>query len=400
MKRISFVIAAIALVVLASCKKDEGIKYLSSNLTIDESALDGAPSPSSYDVTFENVNTAYTRTKASNGTSVSVDSLVSGVYNITVQATFSNNGFAYNYIGSAQNVEITADGVDCSVAVSATKASALVLKELFYNCSVNSTTGKGAYIKDNFYEVYNNSDQTVYADGLCIGEVLSNITYTWDQSDFSKVSDYTGNPEDYVFMATLVWQIPGDGSTYPIEPGESIVIAASAINHTEVNAASPNLSTAEFEAYCDHYGEKGQTDAEAPNMTLAVQVKAPTNQWLISNQGRGIIIFYPTHALRNQDFIAATNYSTTFGLEVLRSDIVDAVDCVKTETTNKWLPETLDAGKIWCSGINKGESVSRKVVETGKYQDTNNTSSDFEVNTTAEIRRNGAKRPSWSTWGE
>ncbi|MDR0582207.1 MAG: DUF4876 domain-containing protein [Prevotellaceae bacterium] len=47
--------------------------------------------------------------------------------------------------------------------------------------------------------------------------------------------------------------------------------------------------------------------------------------------------------------------------------------------------------------------MARKIKETkdGRniYQDTNNTTNDFEVQDTPAIRRNGANKPSWNTWG-
>jgi len=69
----------------------------------------------------------------------------------------------------------------------------------------------------------------------------------------------------------------------------------------------------------------------------------------------------------------------------------------------KKLNDIFDAGKIWCSNSYTGESVIRKIKEKkadGRiiYIDTNNSSNDFEVSPRPEIRRNGAKRPSWSNW--
>ena len=54
-------------------------------------------------------------------------------------------------------------------------------------------------------------------------------------------------------------------------------------------------------------------------------------------------------------------------------------------------------------GSYTGQSISRKILSTeddGRviYQDTNNTSSDFQVNDTPVVRRNGAGVPSWNTW--
>jgi len=63
----------------------------------------------------------------------------------------------------------------------------------------------------------------------------------------------------------------------------------------------------------------------------------------------------------------------------------------------------LDAGATTVGGTYLSKSVARKIKTTltdGRiiYYDTNNSSTDFEVMDTPEIRRNGAKAPSWNTW--
>ena len=418
MKRTSVKVLAIlgaAALVLASCNKDEGVKYLSSNITIDESALDGAPAPEAYKVTFTSTSTEFVREKYSERNIVSVDSLVTGVYDVTVQAQYSYAGYAYNYIGSAKDVEISADGVECTVKVSATKAAALLVKEVFYNSSKDNNNAN--YMKDFFLEIYNNSDQTVYADGLGLGMTLSPNTYEWKYTPAGteiggKTYEYDlgiQDDEKYVFLGMTVWQIPGTGKDYPVAPGESIVIAGYAMDHTTVASASIDLSTPDFETYCDHYGEKGQSDCNAINMNLVAPVSAPTNNFWLTVTGRGFVIFHQDAPVRGTDFIRSSNYPTSVGLEVLKSDVIDAVDLVATATTKKWLPEDLDAGKVLSQGNYCGKSVLRKVAsnENGKLvlQDTNNSTEDFiycedeslEVKTPV-IRRFGVGRPSWSTW--
>lgn len=408
-------VAAIAAVAFASCKKDEGIKYLSSNITIDESGLDGAPAPDSYVVTFTSTSTEFVREKNSNGNTVSVDSLVTGVYNITVQAQFSYAGYAYNYIGTAKDVEVSADGVECTVKVAATKAAALLVKEVYYNSCKDDKNAN--YMKDLFVEVYNNSDQTVYADGICLAMTLSPNTFEWKYIKAGtevggKTYDYDlgiQNDDKYVFVGMTVWQIPGEGKTYPIEPGESFVIAGYAMDHTSVASNSIDLSTAEFETYCDHYGEKGQSDCNAINMNLVAPVSNPTNNFWLTVTGRGFILFHQDAPVRGTDFIRSSNIPTSVGLEVLKSDVIDAVDLIKDATTKKWVPEDLDAGYVLSQGNYCGKSVLRKVQsnENGKLtlQDTNNSTEDFITcedasleNKAKQIRRYGVGRPSWSTW--
>ena len=129
-------------------------------------------------------------------------------------------------------------------------------------------------------------------------------------------------------------------------------------------------------------------------------------QWLTSVSGSRYIIFKPSEPLKNEDFITATNADYNgVGREIPISEIIDAVQTVSDETDMAilGLPTVLDAGAIWCSGPYRVESISRKVKETRAdgtvvYQDTNNTTNDFEVQAVPQVRRNGAKVPSWNTW--
>jgi len=412
--RAAMVLAALAIVV-ASCEKDKTVKYLSSNVTIDESGLDGAPSPESYKVTFTSTSTEFVIEKESVGTTVTVEGLVTGVYNVTVQAQFTYAGYAYNYIGTVKNVEVSTEGVACTVKVNATKAAALLVKEVYYN-STKDDNGAN-YMKDFYLEVYNNTDQTVYADGVCLAMTQSPNTFAWNYIPAGtevngKTYEYDlgiQDPDKYVFCAMTVWQIPGDGDDYPIQPGEAFVIAGYAKDHTETASTSIDLSTADFETFCDHYATKGQADCNAINMNLVAAVAQPTNNFWLTVNGRGFILFHQEAPIRGTDFIRSSNYPTSVGLEVLKKDIIDAVDLVQNETTSKWLSEDLDAGKVLSQGMYCGKSVLRKVLsnEDGRLvlQDTNNSTQDFITCEDAslevkqkQIRRFGVGRPSWSTW--
>ena len=67
-------------------------------------------------------------------------------------------------------------------------------------------------------------------------------TYQWEVGEGK-------NPDDYIYCGA-VWQIPaeGNGKNYPVAPGESIIIAQIAQNHTVIKPTSPvDLSKAEFE---------------------------------------------------------------------------------------------------------------------------------------------------------
>lgn len=391
-------VLAISAIAFSSCSDDSGVDYLSATVTIDESSLSGIPSPESYTVTFTNVGTGDVLKKISTGTSVSTDSLITGVYNITAQAQFEKGGFSYNYIGTSSNVEVNSDGINCVIKVSATKSSALVFKEIFY--SAGKTPAAKNYFRDQFYEIYNNSDKTVYADGICLGEALSSTVF-----DFTGTAGLTGEASDYIFFGKLVWQVPGDGNDYPIAPGESFVIAQYATDHTaaDKNPNSLDLSTADFETYIDDYSSN-QTDCNAINLNLVCNASGNNSkQYFTSVFGSAMVIFYPSTTIKNTDYIESVNQANNMGREILKSDVLDAVDCIKNATTAKRLEAQFDAGSIFCSGIYVNESIYRKTASTNAdgrivYQDTNNSTEDFQISTTPTIRRNSAGRPSWSTW--
>lgn len=392
-----FLSAALLVLGLAACKEVPPITNVGWTPVIDESALGDAPTPDVYKVTLTNVGTEEVVTGDFDKSAPAEFRLVPGIYNVVIQAHGSLGGRAFNYIGSANAVSITGKEESYDpIKIEASVSSALVFKEIHYNACklIGKTT---PYLKDTFFEIYNNSDETVYADGICLGDPLSCKVY-----DFS---DKLENAAECVFIGTYVWQVAGNGHDYPIAPGESFIIAASAIDHSQT-AETLDLSTAEFETICEKYINKGgQTDANAVNMTLACTIKESA----LGNQFGKFIdgawcLFYPSRPLRKDGEYIESNHANNYGLDILKADVLDAVDCLKTENPeDKRLENVLDAGWIKCNPTGGNQSIVRKVAKTledGRIvlQDTNNTTEDFEVNDSPQIRRYGVKRPSWSSW--
>lgn len=390
------------LAVLAFVSCDKTVKPISVTVSIVETAFEeGVPAPESYEVKLVNIATNVETTAQTANGIATIAGILPGIYNISAAAVVTRDGFAYNIAGSASNVNFATDAQNQPIEVSAVKSSALIFKEIYTACA-----GETYYIRDQYYEVYNNSSETVYVDGLCIAACVyasyDGVRYNWQIAD----------PEKYVF-AEVVWQLPGSGNEYPLKPGESIIIAQWAVNHQNenLNPASPvDLSGAEFEAV-----EKESTlwnglvitDNAAVNMKKVVMAgygyEMP--QWMTAASGAPYIIFFPEGgSLSNEDYIAVDGSSYT-AREIPIGCIVDAVEAVADETivANKCFSAPLDAGAIWWSAPYSGESISRKIFETKEdgrvvYQDTNNTTNDFVVNKTPVIRRDNAGTPSWNTW--
>ena len=402
MKHSAITLMVLAVLAMVGCQKT-GTKTISINVRVDEAkiAAAGIQSPDSYDVTISNFATGSTiEAKTENGLATATG-IVPGVYTVTVSGSQNQGGFIYTIAGSESNVSLIADGAEVVVKVDAVKEAALVFKEIYY------TGVKDFYFRDQFYEIYNNSTEVVYADNLCIAETIfasydKSIIYEWPIE----------NADQYVFVK-VVWQIQGDGHSYPIKPGESFVISQWATNHKAESLSkgvSPvDLTGAEFEAIeKESTAPSGLvlTDNPAINMKKVIQAGYAMPQWLTSVSGSQYIIFKPSKPLKNEDFITATNADYNgVGREVLISDVIDAVQTVSDETGMNvlGLPKVLDAGAIWCSGQYVGESIARKIKETRPdgtkvYQDSNNTTNDFEVKKDPQVRRYDAKVPSWNTW--
>ena len=417
-KSILFVASlAIAGAAILSCTKESKVKAISVAAVISEEGIEeGLPKPETYDVTFTNTSTMQSVTvQTENGTAVATG-ILPGIYNVSASAITVDGGSAYNYAGAVSNVNFVADNDQVTIKVSAVKESALVFKEIYYSgCTVVPPSAEDSwgtkYFRDQFYEIYNNSSETVYLDGLCLAATI------FANYDFSTIYVYDiENPENYVF-AQDIWRFPGDGTTYPVQPGESVIVAQWATDHTAANLSqgkSPvNLSGVEFETFIKEMSLGGIsiTDEAAVNLEYAANAKGYTTpQWSPSVSGSRYVLFKPSIEIRTSDFLAPTNETAAaqnLAVEILISDIIDAVEAIADETNiqYKGLPISLDAGYIWCSNTYSGESISRKIKETKEdgrivYQDTNNTCNDFEVNATPVIRRNGAKVPSWNTWNK
>jgi hypothetical protein len=385
-----------AALLLGACDKTDSVKEISVSVQITAPA--GVTTPNFYYVEFINYNDNNKVEKTAGADGRVTASILPGVYTISVSAEVLEQGFSTIYSGSLVNENIVTDGASYIIEVQVAKSGTLVFKEIYY---AGDTTLSGSnYFKDQFYEIYNNSEEVVYADGLCIGSLYTNLASadqpTWDKE----------NAENYVYYQWL-WQIPGNGTNYPINPGESIIISQYATNHKaeNLNPNSPvNLSSSEFEGYIT--GTNMQTDMPAINLNLIHRASSFQNMkfWLQTVFGPALAIFFPAG---NTDLTALTTQvgSTFQGVAIPLDLIVDAVETVDnaTKVQLKRIPTILDAGATTVGDTYNGKSVARKIKEIkgGRniYQDTNNSSNDFEVQDTPEIRRNGAGKPSWNTWG-
>jgi len=288
-----------------------------------------------------------------------------------------------------ENVAVTssADVPGVTLALNTFRAQdGLVISEIFF---AGTLTPEGKqYSDDQYFKIGNNSDSTIYLDGLAIVE-----------SDFLTVQkqDYKPNIMDKAMTVDAVYCIPGDGTEHPLAPGEEVVLALNAKNHLEFNSKSIDLSKADFEFY-DVSSNPSFQDEDNPNVPNLVNwYDYSASYFALHNRGfKSYAIGRPTCDVETfmRDYIYTYTYVFTYGKNSFNMDdeaykfpndwIIDAVN-LSVESEFQWIvtSPSLDAGWTHCGSVDKdqnryGKAVVRKK-ENGKWVDTNNSTNDFEA---------------------
>jgi hypothetical protein len=212
---------------------------------------------------LENVNTGEKQLKDVDYFPVSYFDIEDGLYNINVSAIVEYD--SKNKEGDVvttnrvdvralkENVEVVGGNFDLPLTFFLyNPSSTFVISEIFF-AGTKTPEGKG-YRYDKFFEIYNNSDKILYADGLCIGESALNSTVNYDKL----------TPESVKTTKTVlhaIYRISGTGKQYPIQPGKTIVLADIAKDHTVDNVNGIDLSEADFEWY-----DNDKRDVDVPEV--------------------------------------------------------------------------------------------------------------------------------------
>ncbi|UUC44670.1 DUF4876 domain-containing protein [Flavobacterium cerinum] len=434
-----FLVLLSAALAFTSCSDDDfgngnnGLQPVnfSVNLKYDPITFNGQ-SVNGGAVILTNTNTGDTYTIESNTNGIaSFPAVIPGTYNITATKTLTSSEFStqFGYTpetqtvlfnGAQEQVIINANVNATEIKLKSVRIGDLVIKQIYY---AGSHAQQGAVFRDQFIEIYNNSNETIYADGLCIGQLYgktstttASYTLASGQFDWSKSIGMTAGSSantDYVY-ADYVIRIPGSGTTYPILPGESIVIAQTGINHKSPlvdNSGEPlsvqnpdltvDLSGADFEVYLGDFrlslGEDVyRFDIQNPavmDMEIAYWGRqgyaSPNKDLILDNLGRDSFVIFRDNNMNNypnfpDPSIASITNTTKFFVQIPNEKIIDGVELQHYNPSSlrpKMLQSQIDASSISCDAAYNSQAVYRKVksVVNGRkiLEDTNNSSNDF-----------------------
>jgi hypothetical protein len=299
-----------------------------------------------------------------------------------------------------------------------------VIKQIYYG---GSSASNGAVFRDQFIEVFNNSNEVLYADSLYIALIYGKNTrvssvditqptyqqngqFNWQSSIGIAGTNVNTN---YVYIKSLL-MIPGTGKQHAVQPGASIIIAQNAVNHktpyTGVDGKAYSvkqpeltidLSGADFETY---YGDIPGvnplgSDTDNPSVKNVKILMTDDRDMILNNNGyEGIAIF----KMKDDPIVALPGFpspetksviSTTILYKQLPiGQVIDGVDIAHTTPASraaKRMPDPIDAGFIFTTGgAYSSQSVIRKTSKNmnGRkiLKDTNNSTSDFDYLTIAD----------------
>ena len=276
----------------------------------------------------------------------------------------------------------------------------LIIEEVYFTGS--PIEGSSSPSDDQYIKLTNNSDRLIYADRVMF--VTSFISGT-----ITSVGAYYEYPalEDALAVENM-YVIPGNGDDYPLEPGESLILALAAKDYKgEGNPNAIDLSTADFEFYDENEYWPDTDNPDVPN--LEIWFKASATITTLHQRGfESYAICVPPYNETAESILANRHWTGTYtfyfneyviprnldsqDVWVIPGDwVLDAVNCALEDVwyQNPW-PVAFDAGWTFCGGYDGdparfGKSVRRRSAE-GKFADTNNSTNDFEPNSTPSLK--------------
>lgn len=282
----------------------------------------------------------------------------------------------------------------------------LIIKELYYRGSKGLDNKNFNY--DKYIALYNNSNEVAYLDSVCFG-VVEPYNAPTSPSAWTYIVDGQSVLRDTIPIVEAVWQFPGSGTSYPLQPGEQAVVAlTAAINHTILRPMSVNLDVPGYwVCYNQRYTNASYHPSPGPNLEgrwldllwkegtataypFSVSSPAPVI-FRIPSVGAHAYVNDPANRSRKPGSSSSTEY-----VLIPSSWVLDGVECFDRSTKNKRIPASIDAtyALMESEHANLGKTIHRKIdpIATAAaggrivYMDTNNSANDFYIRESQSIK--------------
>lgn len=276
-----------------------------------------------------------------------------GTYTAMVIDRRVANGNVYNYSITKSDIvfnESWDSAIPVELQLAEVISGQIIIKELYVGgCPKDDASGY--YGNDQYVILYNNSDEIVTLDNICLGTV----------------SPYNSNASsDYMVDGALNYlnegwvpainAIPHTNTTVTIAPGEEMVIAlCGAIDHTKTYSKSVNLANKDYWVLWDNKHQLTHKKYVAPDASipssqyLGIQKWGYGTGWVFSNSSPAFCIF-TTKGSTPEAFGSSTDNLTAEegdkGSKKLNTEwILDGIEVYRAGYENfKRFPDGIDSG--------------------------------------------------------
>jgi hypothetical protein len=244
------------------------------------------------------------------------------------------------------------DMVTDTIFVATVTVNALMINEIYY-CGGDYAK---FYFFDQFVELYNSSQDTLYLDGTILTRNFPTVDVDIEAIDHVR--------------AIYAFQFPGSpvtGRDHPIYPGQIVVVASDAIDHS-VYANAVDLSGADYE----FFNPLG-SDYDVPGVPNVTSIHPESGIDFLINLSHNAVVFATGEEYSYQSYINSAGYERTRIIMPLTT-VIDGVEYASSSDKTKELTARVDAGfaGIGCTKYSKQSTERRE-----KGMDVNNSTFDF-----------------------
>jgi hypothetical protein len=288
---------------------------------------------------------------------VFIDSLFSGKYKIDALRVYSfGEGKDIKFSGSMGNVATVSMGEIplCEINLRYV-ATGIKINEIYYGGPYTNEL----YYDDQYIELYNPEDDTLYLDGYIICRVSTSY---YENITPHQYYGQDNNGDGAIDKIVLIAQFPGTpltGREYPIAPGQFVVCACTPIDHRQFCPTSVDLSHADYE----FFNPISTRDADYPGIPNITNIYEGKTTIFMINLSSDVIILGDGSDVNYMD-----------GINI--SSIVDGVEYRSSVPKEKALTPLVDQGYTGV-GLQKYNGLSIERIIPG--YDTNNSTNDFEI---------------------
>ena len=357
---------------------------------------------SGIEIELYNINTRMVSKTSTGENGIAKITLVNGMYRVSAKTIIDN--ILFN--ASEDKVKIAGKDKELTLNLLEVRPGELLIKEMYFGgCMVYDKNSdkpdkKEEYQIDKYFVLHNNTEKVYYLDSLCIGTIdpyNSNSAHNvWLEKDKNGNIVYPS----FLPVIQAIWRIPGDGKSFPLQPGEdAFIVTHAAIDHTAKYLESVNLDRKGFfvcynPKFFDnvlYHPVPGPNIEKNRYMDLVIKT-GKANAYAFSVNSPTFIIF-KAKGQSMENFLSKPGNviqkpgSDSDKISCIPPEwVIDGVEVfngLASENTKRLLP-SIDASAIVLSSAFKGYALKRKInkkaSEEKNYEvlmDTNDSKEDF-----------------------